>query len=181
MSRWLLAGMGTGAYVGWTAYTQDVKTQVPALLAPMLVEEARERWGDRAYLDLFDHPIQGDPTCAPGAAAASLFESRAFAPESCLLGLFYVQGRLPNCVAVLGGEHLAWKVVSMTTREEGNSGGRHQQTRDEVLLHWGPVAGIEGLTYMACLLYTSDAADEEDSVDLGGRRIIKKKKNKWYG
>src|SRR5664279_1229564 len=23
-----------------------------------------------------------------------------------------------------------------------------------------------------CLLYTSDAADEEDSVDLGGRRII---------
>eukprot|EP00658_Telonema_sp_P-2_P016000 TRINITY_DN16193_c0_g1_i1.p1 TRINITY_DN16193_c0_g1~~TRINITY_DN16193_c0_g1_i1.p1 ORF type:complete len:158 (-),score=46.68 TRINITY_DN16193_c0_g1_i1:89-562(-) len=29
-----------------------------------------------------------------------------------------------------------------------------------------------------CLLYTSDAADEEDSVDLGGRRIIKKKKRK---
>src|SRR5665648_1301118 len=28
---------------------------------------------------------------------------------------------------------------------------------------------------MPCLLYTSDAADEEDSVDLGGRRIIKKK------
>src|SRR5665648_682686 len=24
----------------------------------------------------------------------------------------------------------------------------------------------------SCLLYTSDAADEEDSVDLGGRRII---------
>src|SRR5664280_3833673 len=30
-----------------------------------------------------------------------------------------------------------------------------------------------------CLLYTSDAADEEDSVDLGGRRIIKKKKKKY--
>src|SRR5665648_124047 len=30
--------------------------------------------------------------------------------------------------------------------------------------------------YVYCLLYTSDAADEEDSVDLGGRRIIKKKK-----
>ncbi|WDT36872.1 hypothetical protein PVA38_11915 [Streptococcus pneumoniae D39] len=26
-----------------------------------------------------------------------------------------------------------------------------------------------------CLLYTSDAADEARSVDLGGRRIIKKK------
>ena len=29
-----------------------------------------------------------------------------------------------------------------------------------------------------CLLYTSDAADEEDSVDLGGSRIIKKKEEK---
>ena len=28
-----------------------------------------------------------------------------------------------------------------------------------------------------CLLYTSDAADERSSVDLGGRRIIKKKIN----
>ena len=28
-----------------------------------------------------------------------------------------------------------------------------------------------------CLLYTSDAADERSSVDLGGRRIIKKKTN----
>ena len=30
---------------------------------------------------------------------------------------------------------------------------------------------------MCCLLYTSDAADEEDSVDLGGPRNIKKKNN----
>ena len=29
----------------------------------------------------------------------------------------------------------------------------------------------------ACLLYTSDAADERSSVDLGGSRIIKKKKH----
>eukprot|EP00658_Telonema_sp_P-2_P067650 TRINITY_DN56583_c0_g1_i1.p1 TRINITY_DN56583_c0_g1~~TRINITY_DN56583_c0_g1_i1.p1 ORF type:complete len:101 (-),score=16.13 TRINITY_DN56583_c0_g1_i1:45-347(-) len=28
------------------------------------------------------------------------------------------------------------------------------------------------LTSKSCLLYTSDAADEEDSGDLGGRRII---------
>ena len=32
----------------------------------------------------------------------------------------------------------------------------------------------EGL-FKDCLLYTSDAADERSSVDLGGRRIIKKK------
>ena len=30
-------------------------------------------------------------------------------------------------------------------------------------------------TFESCLLYTSDAADERSSVDLGGRRIIKKK------
>ena len=33
-----------------------------------------------------------------------------------------------------------------------------------------------GWRFHDCLLYTSDAADERSSVDLGGRRIIKKKK-----
>ena len=32
--------------------------------------------------------------------------------------------------------------------------------------------------HVVCLLYTSDAADERSSVDLGGRRIIKKKTGK---
>ena len=32
-----------------------------------------------------------------------------------------------------------------------------------------------------CLLYTSDAADERSSVDLGGRRIIKKKNKSIIG
>ena len=36
------------------------------------------------------------------------------------------------------------------------------------------ITGTDG----TCLLYTSDAADERSSVDLGGRRIIKKKKDK---
>ena len=31
--------------------------------------------------------------------------------------------------------------------------------------------------FRTCLLYTSDAADERSSVDLGGRRIIKKKQS----
>mgnify|MGYP003381573257 CR=1 FL=1 len=34
-----------------------------------------------------------------------------------------------------------------------------------------------GVSVGSCLLYTSDAADERSSVDLGGRRIIKKKTN----
>ena len=49
---------------------------------------------------------------------------------------------------------------------------------------WMPVAvmvtyhgALIGLALsLHCLLYTSDAADERSSVDLGGRRIIKKKK-----
>ena len=36
---------------------------------------------------------------------------------------------------------------------------------------------VDNREYIFCLLYTSDAADEEDSVDLGGCRILKKKKN----
>ena len=35
---------------------------------------------------------------------------------------------------------------------------------------------LERVAPRPCLLYTSDAADERSSVDLGGRRIIKKKK-----
>src|SRR5665648_106902 len=45
------------------------------------------------------------------------------------------------------------------------------------VLSKNPINGIVHITG-GCLLYTSDAADEEDSVDLGGRRIIKKKKIK---
>ena len=41
-----------------------------------------------------------------------------------------------------------------------------------------PQAGVAGAcdAFQLCLLYTSDAADERSSVDLGGRRIIKKKR-----
>ena len=38
-------------------------------------------------------------------------------------------------------------------------------------------AGQFALDGCSCLLYTSDAADERSSVDLGGRRILKKKKH----
>ena len=43
----------------------------------------------------------------------------------------------------------------------------------EVGEHHPPGEGLEQRGH--CLLYTSDAADERSSVDLGGRRIIKKK------
>eukprot|EP00658_Telonema_sp_P-2_P072329 TRINITY_DN61482_c0_g1_i4.p1 TRINITY_DN61482_c0_g1~~TRINITY_DN61482_c0_g1_i4.p1 ORF type:complete len:160 (+),score=4.06 TRINITY_DN61482_c0_g1_i4:301-780(+) len=45
-------------------------------------------------------------------------------------------------------------------------------------LRAAPLTWVPAITLVyICLLYTSDAADEEDSVDLGGRRIIKKKKH----
>ena len=34
---------------------------------------------------------------------------------------------------------------------------------------------VQKILSLGCLLYTSDAADERSSVDLGGRRTIKKK------
>ena len=43
------------------------------------------------------------------------------------------------------------------------------------------IVALEALDEVApCLLYTSDAADERSSVDLGGRRIIKKKTSEGH-
>ena len=42
----------------------------------------------------------------------------------------------------------------------------------------GNTLSQEDAWHRACLLYTSDAADDLLCVDLGGRRIIKKKKNR---
>ena len=42
-------------------------------------------------------------------------------------------------------------------------------------VYWGFILLMSGIPFYVCLLYTSDAADERSSVDLGGRRIIKKK------
>ena len=54
-----------------------------------------------------------------------------------------------------------------------------QQRRDQPQLGEHP-AGLrerDRRRRETCLLYTSDAADERSSVDLGGRRTIKKKTN----
>ena len=55
--------------------------------------------------------------------------------------------------------------------------GRQPEVRELVVNEWVQLVSVsphDG-TMTVCLLYTSDAADERSSVDLGGRRIIKKK------
>src|SRR5665648_156896 len=55
---------------------------------------------------------------------------------------------------------------------------RKQNQKIFCLSQWLNVQDVNLEILYCCLLYTSDAADEEDSVDLGGRRIIKKKKTR---
>ena len=70
--------------------------------------------------------------------------------------------------------------------------GSEMCIRDRLLLHADPlnardearavgrphqIGDLARALLRGCLLYTSDAADERSSVDLGGRRIIKKKNN----
>ena len=55
------------------------------------------------------------------------------------------------------------------------AGTRQVNGVDIALLDQPVELHIDEIQPRRCLLYTSDAADERSSVDLGGRRIIKKK------
>ena len=75
------------------------------------------------------------------------------------------------CFAVVVGATFAYMYAMMTStlkdfnrQQESIKQNLHPEMRD-----------VKSGESLLCLLYTSDAADEEDSVDLGGRRIIKKK------
>ena len=52
------------------------------------------------------------------------------------------------------------------------------QPMEEIVQVFGTDLADRRADPQICLLYTSDAADERSSVDLGGRRIIKKKKRR---
>ena len=57
--------------------------------------------------------------------------------------------------------------------------GREARKRQRSLFTWEAAAGrLLDDWSRTCLLYTSDAADERSRVDLGGRRILKKKTHK---
>src|SRR5664279_2108220 len=67
---------------------------------------------------------------------------------------------------------------SSKSRERSSTDALMQQLFGELAKQGATGKIVRAADYNICLLYTSDAADEEDSVDLGGRRIIKKKKKK---
>src|SRR5664280_308197 len=78
-----------------------------------------------------------------------------------VLGSACSMERLAFRQATACGMHLDNSLVVLALRPAGKE-------MDDTVRH-DELRSVEG-----CLLYTSDAADEEDSVDLGGRRIIKK-------
>ena len=61
-----------------------------------------------------------------------------------------------------------YNLVVQGKDESGNKAGRYDYRVKFQVINQSRISNI-------CLLYTSDAADERSSVDLGGRRIIKKK------
>ena len=65
----------------------------------------------------------------------------------------------------------------MCIRDRGGGDGAGADRGDGLLVHSVMPRStlVNRASKRSCLLYTSDAADERSSVDLGGRRIIKKK------
>ena len=94
-----------------------------------------------------------------------------------------VQGKNVSDVYINQNSAVPTGTVSVTLKDDGNTRKVNVSdveqvekllTENQVEYRLSDVPKDSMLT--TCLLYTSDAADEEDSVDLGGRRIIKKKK-----
>ena len=63
-------------------------------------------------------------------------------------------------------------------RQSGDGENSETRQQDDVLDALNQIETRIRMLGVACLLYTSDAADERSSVDLGGRRIIKKTNKK---
>eukprot|EP00658_Telonema_sp_P-2_P037882 TRINITY_DN27222_c0_g1_i1.p1 TRINITY_DN27222_c0_g1~~TRINITY_DN27222_c0_g1_i1.p1 ORF type:complete len:194 (-),score=59.62 TRINITY_DN27222_c0_g1_i1:78-659(-) len=77
--------------------------------------------------------------------------------------------RIDNLLAVLRGLRAGLEIATATNTTTTTSSSPKKKG------HNTAASVVPTDQYNGCLLYTSDAADEEDSVDLGGRRIIKKK------
>ena len=91
----------------------------------------------------------------------------------CILWFFFCQaeGGIRYLVRSGGLGDGYKRQVHATTNRSGARARRRKRPGASEMCGRGTPATVN-----TCLLYTSDAADERSSVDLGGRRIIKKKK-----
>src|SRR5664279_5100637 len=78
----------------------------------------------------------------------------------------------PSCAS-----HAAGGAPSLPAQndEEGDEDEPPSTRRCATVVATSVTTALRCRPSVGCLLYTSDAADEDDSVDLGGRRIIKQK------
>ena len=107
-----------------------------------------------------------------GAIGQMLLGSETFAQQSFWIDLRQAVGSYPIYVETNLGFvrwQMLWFYDGLAAVEKGQ-------------IWEGLIHGLQQVSqFGACLLYTSDAADERSSVDLGGRRIIKKKKENKNG
>ena len=80
-------------------------------------------------------------------------------------------------IAELPGYTGMWEVPEGELFVLGDNRNHSSDSHDWGFVRQEWVVGKAVIIYWPCLLYTSDAADDLLCVDLGGRRIIKKKNN----
>src|SRR5674536_401507 len=98
-------------------------------------------------------------TLSSSSAASDVYKREQLLGQA--RDLVHADGRVVDPRAVVRGQPLRDR--GQARRRSGDADpGRRLSQRD--------ARGVKELVD-ECLLYTSDAADEEDSVDLGGRRI----------
>src|SRR5665811_397985 len=108
------------------------------------------------------------------ATAVVIFPIVKRVNESIAVG--YVAARTVESILILVGVLSLMSVVALRQDSAGagsNSGALIDVGRSLLAVHHQ--TSLLGPQFCACLLYTSDAADDLTRVDLGGRRIIKKK------
>src|SRR5680860_1682186 len=77
-----------------------------------------------------------------------------------------------------GGNKGHLKAANKEANSKASYGPRERKLRGPLALDLDRLLAFLGPYSKTCLLYTSDAADDLLCVDLGGRRIIKKKKKR---
>ena len=104
----------------------------------------------------------GGPRMAAGPLPSAARVTTVMPPPAPARQRFILPAALAGVALLVVVGFLAWRVLV-----DGSSGR-------------GPTPPATAARGIVCLLYTSDAADERSSVDLGGRRIIKKKKTRYH-